>query len=149
MRISDMNANAQKTVALYEKRGMRRAAKVEHHTKRATQFYLDLTNLWKTKNKEQTKQYKAIRDSELFSDERANTFLRFNYRNCEKGTYDYPTALKALNRKAASAIKLKGTMQVTDLWCDASMHEVMGSPTFPRDRLKILKVWAKNGVPAK
>ena len=92
MRVSDLNASAQKTVAAYEKRGLRRAAKAENHSKRATQFYLDLTNLWKTKNQEQTKQYKAIRDSELFGDERALTFLRYNYRSCEKGTCHCPFA---------------------------------------------------------
>ena len=146
MRVSDLNASAQKTVAAYEKRGLRRAAKAENHSKRATQFYLDLTNLWKTKNQEQTKQYKAIRDSDLFGDERALTFLRYNYRSCEKGTYNYPTAFKILGSKSSSKLKLKGTMQVADLLSDASMHEVMGSPTFPRDRLKILKVWARNGL---
>lgn len=34
-------------------------------------------------------------------------------------------------------------MQVTDLWGDEMMQQVMGSPTFPRDRLKILRVWGK------
>ena len=35
----------------------------------------------------------------------------------------------------------RGTMNITDLWGDTQMQKVMGSPSFPRDRLKILKVW--------
>ena len=38
---------------------------------------------------------------------------------------------------------VKGTMQVTDLWSDRHMQDVMGAPTFPRDRLKILKLWGQ------
>lgn len=38
-------------------------------------------------------------------------------------------------------------MQVTDLWSDPHMQDVMGSPSFPRDRLKILKIWAGKGAP--
>lgn len=63
MLLSDIDTNARKTLAAYEKLGLRRAAKAENHAKRATQFYLDLTNLWQTHNIEQTKQYKAIKDS--------------------------------------------------------------------------------------
>jgi hypothetical protein len=35
----------------------------------------------------------------------------------------------------------RGTMNITDLWGDTQMQKVIGSPSFPRDRLKILKVW--------
>ena len=35
----------------------------------------------------------------------------------------------------------RGTMNITDLWGDSQMQKVIGSPSFPRDRLKILKVW--------
>ena len=37
----------------------------------------------------------------------------------------------------------KGTMQVSDLWSDRQMQDVMGAPAFPRDRLKILKMWGQ------
>jgi hypothetical protein len=35
----------------------------------------------------------------------------------------------------------RGTMTIADLWGDSQMQKIMGSPSFPRDRLKILKVW--------
>ncbi len=119
---SDIDFNARKTLAAYQKIGLRRAAKAENHTKRATQLYLDLTNLWKTNNSEQSKQYKAIKDSSIFSDQRTITFLKFNYRNCEKGTYNYSAAYPKTNQRLGSQAKLKGTMQVTDLWSDVLMH---------------------------
>lgn len=34
-------------------------------------------------------------------------------------------------------------MQVADLWSDQMMQEMVGSPAFPRDRLKILKIWGQ------
>ena len=51
-----------------------------HQKKRDTSF-IDLTNLWKTNSEDQNKQYKALRDSDLFSDSRGKTFLKFNYRS--------------------------------------------------------------------
>jgi len=33
-------------------------------------------------------------------------------------------------------------MQVTDLWTDFTLQQIMGSPAYPRDRLKILKIYA-------
>lgn len=75
-----------KTLANYEKIGVRRMARAERFSKRNTKFYLDLTNLWRTNSQDQNKQYQAIRDSDLFSDNRAITFLKFNYRNYEPGT---------------------------------------------------------------
>jgi hypothetical protein len=116
-------------------------------TKRNTQMYLDLTNLWKTNSQDQTKQYQAIRDSELFSDDRASTFLKFNYRHYEPGTSSYDVVHYRVKRRGRSQPPRKGTMQVTDLWADKQMQEVMGSPTFPRDRLKILKVWGQKTGP--
>ena len=40
----------------------------------------------------------------------------------------------------------KGTMQVADLWSDRQMQDVMGTPSFPRDRLKILKLWGDKKI---
>jgi hypothetical protein len=117
-------------------------ARAEHGSKRSTKFYLDLTNLWKTNSQDQNKQYQAIRDSDLFSDDRAATFLKFNYRNYEPGTYGYGSAFQKIKRKGTTTkLRQKGTMQVADLWGDEMMQQVLGSPAFPRDRLKILRVW--------
>lgn len=140
----DLDNKMRKTLASYQKLGIRRMAKTSQ-PKRNSNYYLDLTNLWKTNSQDQNKQYQAIRDSELFSDARCNTFLRFNYRNYEPGTYNYSNAHTKIKRRSKKPLN-KGTMQVTDLWSDKQMQEVMGSPAFPRDRLKILKLWGqKNG----
>jgi hypothetical protein len=110
-----------------------------------------LTNLWQTKTRSQEKQYRAIKDSGLFSQLRTKTFLRFNYRNTETGTFNYRQAHRKIERGSLGGARpnltSKGTMQVTDLWGDPQMLEVMGSPSFPRDRLKILKIWAGKGAP--
>lgn len=77
--------------------------------------------------------------------------MRFNYRNTETGTYNYKKAFKKVERGSLGTGRMnsltKGTMQVTDLWADPQMHEILGSPSFPRDRLKILKIWAGKGAP--
>ena len=143
---SEISTKLRKTIANYQKLGVRRMAKAENHGKRSTNFYLDLTNVWNTKSNDQNKQYSAIRDSSLFSDERAITFLKFNYRSSEQGGLEFSTAFKKFDKHPSIKIRHRGTMQITDLWNDNTMQEVMGSPAFPRDRLKILKVWARKGV---
>lgn len=77
--------------------------------------------------------------------------MRFNYRNTETGTINYRQAYRKVERASLASVKRnmshRGTMQVTDLWGDPQVQEVMGSPSFPRDRLKILKIWAGKGAP--
>ena len=68
-------------------------------TKRNSNCYLDLTNLWKTNSNEQNKQYKAIRDSDLFHDKRAHTFLKFNYRNYEHGSFNFSSAFQQVKKR--------------------------------------------------
>jgi len=58
----------------------------------------------------------------MFSDNRAITFLKFNFTNSEKRTDNYSTAYEKMNKKSSSQMKFKGTMQVTDLWSDSLMH---------------------------
>lgn len=75
--------------------------------------------------------------------------MRFNYRNTEQGTYNYKQAHRKVQRatfRSSTSLK-KGTMNVNDLWAEAQIQQVMGSPAFPRDRLKILKIWAGKGAP--
>ncbi len=143
MQFMDMNATMRKTLASYEKIGVRRMARSDNHNKRSTKFYIDLTNLWRTNSQDQNKQYKAIRDSELFSDGRTVTFLKFNYRNYEPGTYGYGAAYGKIKRKGTMRLGHKGTMQVADLWGEETMQQVIGSPAFPRDRLKMLRIWGQ------
>ena len=142
----DLDNKMRKTLATYHKLGIRRMAKTSQTRRNSNNYYLDLTNLWKTNSQEQNKQYQAIKDSDLFSDARAETFLKFNYRNYEPGTYNYSIAHAKIKRKNKKVLN-KGTMQVTDLWSDKQMQEVMGSPAFPRDRLKILKLWGQKKGP--
>lgn len=77
--------------------------------------------------------------------------MKFNYRNSEQGTYNYRQALKKIERttikNSRSTADLKGTMHVNELWSENQVQQVMGSPAFPRDRLKILKIWAGKGAP--
>lgn len=126
-----MNAETEvemrKILASYEKLGARRVARAHNLNHRQSNFYLDLTNIWRTKTPQQENQYQAIRDSELFSEERTATFLRFNYRSSEKGTYDYEAAYKRLARSKRFTGKPnskfnKGTMHVADLWSDSSVQ---------------------------
>lgn len=142
----DVETTMRKTLATYSKLGMRRMAKTSG-SKRLSGCYLDLTNLWRTNSSEQNKQYQAIRDSDLFSDCRSHTFLKFNYRNYEHGSYTYSSAHNKVKKRNKEKVLLKGTMQVTDLWSDRQMQDVMGAPAFPRDRLKILKLWGQKKGP--
>lgn len=77
--------------------------------------------------------------------------MRFNYRSTETGTLNYRQAYKKVERSSLGGDKrnksYRGTMQVTDLWADPQVQEIMGSPSFPRDRMKILKIWAGKGAP--
>lgn len=116
----DLETKMRKTLANYQKLGIRRMAKTSQ-TRRNSNYYLDLTNLWRTNSQDQNKQYQAIRDSDLFSDTRSNTFLKFNYRNYEPGTYNYSMAHTKIKRKLKKPLN-KGTMQVTDLWSDKQMQ---------------------------
>lgn len=140
-----------KMLAVYEKLGLRRVARSDRQNLIDEDFHIDLTNLWHTKTRAQEQQYTAIKDSGLFSQLRTKTFLRFNYRNTETGTFNYAQTFKKIERGSLGSRRgnshKKGTMQVTDLWGEPQMQEVMGSPSFPRDRLKILKIWAGKGAP--
>ncbi len=77
--------------------------------------------------------------------------MRFNYRNTEQGTYNFTQAFNKIKRRTLGSTRSntckKGTMHVNDLWGDVQLQEVMGTPSFPRDRLKILKIWAGKGAP--
>jgi hypothetical protein len=81
----------------------------------------------------------------MFTKKREETFLRFNFRRTENGTLNFDQAYKRMPRTSLSITrnkkKQRGTMNITDLWGDAQLQKVIGSPSFPRDRLKILKVW--------
>lgn len=112
----DIDSSMRRTLANYEKIGVRRMARAEHPSKRNTKFYLDLTNLWRTNSQDQNKQYQAIRDSDLFSDARTATFLKFNIRNYEPGSHGYATAFEKIKRTKPAKLKQKGTMQIADLW---------------------------------
>jgi hypothetical protein len=143
-------------LASYEKIGLRRVAKADRDKSLEDSFYLDLTNLWQTKTRNQEHQYQAIKDSGVFSQQRSQTFMRFNYRYTETGTFNYRQAFKKVERgktigstRSNTCLKGKGTMHVTDLWGDPLMQQVLGAPSFPRDRLKILKIWAGKGAPRK
>lgn len=114
----DIDSSMRKTLANYEKIGVRRMARAEHPSKRNTKFYLDLTNLWRTNSQDQNKQYQAIRDSDLFSDARTATFLKFNFRNYEPGSHGYTTAFEKVKRTKLTRLRQKGTMQIADLWGD-------------------------------
>lgn len=136
-------------LAVYEKVGMRRVARAEREVYSEESFHIDLTNLWQTKTRSQERQYQAIKDEGTFSQQRTQTFLRFNYRNTEQGTYNYKQAHRKVKRATFRSNKSlkKGTMNVNDLWAESQIQQVMGSPAFPRDRLKILKIWAGKGAP--
>ena len=122
MKLVDIEGNMRKTLASYSKLGVRRLAKTQQ-SKRSSNFYLDLTNLWKTNSDDQTKQYKAFRDSGMFSDNRMNTFINYNYRSYEPGTYSYSAAHSKIKRTRTNKKPiLRGTMQVADLWSDKQMQ---------------------------
>lgn len=81
------------------------------------------------------------------------TFLKFNYRNHEKtAAVNYSTAFDKLSKGKGYILSkpkkkiIKGTMNVTDLWGDSTMQEVIGQPAFPKDRLKILKMYENGGA---
>lgn len=80
------------------------------------------------------------------------TFVKFNYRNTEINNISYNEAFKKvvqrdkkyLNKSYLRKQYSKGTMNITELWSERSMQQVLGSMPYPRDRLKILKLYQQD-----
>ena len=53
--------------------------------------------------------------------------------------------IKKNNKAELSNNKIygKGTMHISELWSEKKMKEVIGNLPFPRDRLKVLKMYPK------
>lgn len=78
----------------------------------------------------------------MFSEERKETFVKFNYRTIENKEINYEaTFRKVLHTEEAEPRSKKGTMHVNELWSERNLQELMGNVPFPKDRLKILKYY--------
>jgi hypothetical protein len=90
---------------------------------------------------EELKLMSAVRKSEVFSPRRLETFVKFNYRVVENKNVNYESTFrKVLQPKRSKELGIcRGTMHVSDLWCEANLQEIVGHLPYPKDRLKILK----------
>jgi hypothetical protein len=50
---------------------------------------------------------------------------------------------KPSNEYSSNKIYSKGTMNVAELWSERKLKEVLGNLPFPRDRLKVLKMYPR------
>ena len=57
----------------------------------------------------------------------------------------YNKLIKKDNKELLSSNKIygKGTMHISELWSEKKLKEVIGNLPFPRDRLKVLKMYPK------
>ena len=89
-------------------------------------LHIDTFNIWKTSNHENHKQVEAIKSSELFSDKRVETFIKFNYRNIENKHINYSQTyhkiIPHLNKLKHDKPSHKGTMNVSELWSEKNMQ---------------------------
>lgn len=101
-----------------------------------------MSNLWKSSSKEEEKLLAAVRHSGVFSEERMDTFVKFNYRTMENKNMNYHTVfqktLAQRNKLRIDPPALRGTMNVSELWSERHLQDALGSLPYPKDRLKVL-----------
>ena len=85
-----------------------------------------MSNLWKSSCKDDQKLFTAIKQSDLFSEDRIETFVKFNYRTVENKDINYSSAYqKILNQKNklfGEKNALRGTMSVSELWSEGNLQ---------------------------
>jgi hypothetical protein len=126
-----------------------RHAAARHHSQ--DEMRIDIYNLWNAKTKEEEQIFKAVRHSQVFAPDRAETFVRFNYRHTDHRAINYDSAFDRIlaPKSGIGGVKIpRGSMHVNELWCEKNLEELMGNLPFPKDRLKILNSY-KLGVTMK
>lgn len=117
-----------------------------HHSQ--ANLYIDTSNLWKAKSSDEEKLFRAIKRSDIFSSQRCETFIKFNYRTVENNSicYEniYQQILSPFNHLQTDRKCHKGSMNINELWSEKNLQELLGSLPFPKDRLKVLNSYPKN-----
>jgi alpha-galactosidase/6-phospho-beta-glucosidase family protein len=82
-------------------------------------LHIDLCNLWKAKTVEEEQIFDAIRNSDIFSPKRIETFIKFNYRTVENKNINYESTFKKLlshRNGEKDGRSCRGTMHISELW---------------------------------
>lgn len=115
-------------------------------------MFIDMSNLWKSSSQEEERLFAAVKKSDLFSEDRMDTFIKFNYRAMENKDMNYHTAFQKILsprnklKPKPEKISLRGTMNVSELWSEKNLQDVLGSLPYPKDRLKVLHSYEKNNA---
>jgi hypothetical protein len=113
-------------------------------------MFIDMSNLWKSSSKEEGRLFTAVKKSDLFSEDRMDTFIKFNYRTMENKNMNYHTVFQKVlsqrNKLKPDKISLRGTMNVSELWSEKNLQDIIGSLPYPKDRLKVLHSYEKNNA---
>jgi hypothetical protein len=114
-------------------------------------MFIDMTNLWKSNSQEEERLFSAIRHSGLLSEQRLDTFVKFNYRTMENKNINYHAVfqktLAQRNKLKHDHSSLRGTMNVSELWSERNLQDILGSLPYPKDRLKVLRSYeTKNAL---
>lgn len=63
---------------------------------------------------------------------------------------NYHTAFQKIlsprNKLKPEKMSLRGTMNVSELWSEKNLQDVLGSLPYPKDRLKVLHSYEKNNA---
>lgn len=76
------------------------------------------------------------------------TFIRFNYRTIEPKMIAFDHVhhklFNSTDSSSGQKIMFKGSMNISELWSEKNLQELIGSLPFPKDRLKILNSYQQN-----
>jgi hypothetical protein len=80
-------------------------------------MFIDMSNLWKSSCREEERLFTAIKQSGLFSEERVDTFVKFNYRTMESQNMNYHSVFQKTlaqgNKVKMDRGSLRGSMNVS------------------------------------
>ena len=113
-------------------------------------MFIDMSNLWKSSCSEEERLFSAVKQSGLFEEDRMDTFVKFNYRTIENKNIHYHAVfdktLAQRNKLKHNRTSLRGSMNVSELWSERNLQEVLGSLPYPKDRLKVLHSYEKRNA---
>jgi hypothetical protein len=77
-----------------------------------------------------------------------DTFVKFNFRTTETQNMNYHSVfqntLAQNNKLRRDRSSRRGSMNVSELWSEKNLQEILGSLPYPKDRLKVLHSYEKN-----
>ncbi len=77
-----------------------------------------------------------------------DTFLKFNFRTMETQNMNYHSVFQKTlahsNKLRRDRSSLRGSMNVSELWSERNLQDILGSLPYPKDRLKVLHSYEKS-----